>query len=122
MEDHENILEEINQRELPFKSWLPLAWAMFWRGLITMVGATISGALVGFVLGFIVGIVCAIIKYPFESIKIPFQIFCGTLGLGIGFLFVVLQMKWFFRADFREFRIAIIKKKKAQPGIGAVLT
>ena len=86
-----------------------------------MVGGVIAGTVIGAVLGAIVGIVCGIMKYPFASIKIPFQIFCGIVGLGIAFLFVVLQMKWFFMANFREFRIAIIRKK-AVPGINAILT
>lgn len=110
MEYNENVLEEIDQKELPFKSWVVLAWAVFWRGLIIMIGAGLSGGLMGGVIGFIVGLVCGIAKYPFESIKIPLQIVCALLGLGIGFLFLILQLKWFFKANFRDFRIAIIKK------------
>jgi len=110
MEYNENVLEEIEQKALPFKSWVVLAWALFWRGLIIMIGAALSGALIGGVLGFIVGLVCRIAEYPIDSIMIPFRIFCFILGLGIGFLFIILQLKWFFKANFHDFRIAIIKK------------
>jgi len=110
MENNKTLLEEINQKELPFKSWVMLAWALVWRGLIIIVGSGLSGVLIGGVLGFIVGVVCVITKHPFESIKIPFQMFCGILGLGIGFLFNILFLKWFFNANFHDFRIAIIKK------------
>lgn len=110
MEYTENVLGEINQKELPFKSWATLAWALFWRSSIMMIGAGLSGALIGGVLGFAVGLLCGIIGYPFESIKIPLQIFSIILGLGIGFKFIILQLKWFFKTNFHDFRIAIIKK------------
>ena len=64
MEHNEKLLEEINQDELPFKSWLALAWALFWRGLIIMLGAMLSSGLIGGVLGFIAGLICGIIKIP----------------------------------------------------------
>jgi uncharacterized membrane protein YjjP (DUF1212 family) len=110
MDVNENVLVEINRNELPFKSWLAMAWALFWRSLITTVGAVICGALAGGVLGFIVGLVCEIIKFPFVSIKVLFQIFGGMLGFGVGFLFIIVQLKWFYKANFKDFRIAILKK------------
>lgn len=111
MEVNENTLKEISLKELSFKNWIVLAWALFWRGLITATGGFIAGSIAGGILGFIVGIICGMTNYPFDSIKLPFQILCILLGLVIGLLFIILQLKWFFRAKFRNFRIAIIKKQ-----------
>ena len=102
-------MEEISQKDISFRDWIPLTWALFWRGTIITIGSTISGALIGGILGFIVGIICRILNYPFETIKIPFQILCFLLGLGVGFCFLILLVKWFFRAKFRNYRIALIK-------------
>ena len=103
-------MEEISQKDISFRDWISLAWALFWRGIIITIGSTISGALIGGILGFILGIICRILKYPFENIKIPFQIFCFLLGLGVGFCFLILLVKWFFRAKFGNFKIALIQK------------
>ena len=102
-------MEEINQKDIAFRDWLSLTWALFWRGIIITIGSTISGALIGGILGFIVGIICQITRYPFDNIKIPFQVFCFLLGLSIGFCFLILLVKWFFRAKFRSFRIALVQ-------------
>lgn len=110
MENDGKMLEEINQKEFPFTSWAVLTWALLWRGLITVIGGVLSGAIIGAILGAILGIVCAITKYPFDSIKTPFQIFCVLLGGGIGFLFLIFQVKWWIKTDFSDFRIAILKK------------
>jgi hypothetical protein len=32
------------------------------------------------------------------------------LGFGVGFLFIIVQLKWFYKANFKDFRIAILKK------------
>ena len=105
-----HLLEEINRNELPFGSWFVMAWALFWRGILIMIAAAICGGIVGAILGFVVGFTCAFIGVPFEPIKIPLQILSALIGLGIGLLFVIVQLRWFFRAKFKDFRIAIVKK------------
>jgi uncharacterized membrane protein YjjP (DUF1212 family) len=110
MGDSGHLLEEINQNELPFGSWFAMAWALLWRGILIMIATAICGGIIGAILGFIVGLTCVFIGVPVEPIKIPLQILSSIIGLGIGLLFVIVQLRWFFRAKFKDFRIAIVKK------------
>ena len=100
--DSKNLVEEINRQELPFKSWILMAWAMFWRGSIITLGSIISGGLIGFVLGFL-GI---FLNVPIIIMKISSYV----AGAVIGFLFLTILLKWFFKTNFKNFRIAILKK------------
>ena len=104
-----HVLEEINRNELPFASWLVMAWALFWRGILIMFAA-ICGGIVGAIIGFVVGLTCSFIGVPIAPIQIPLQIVSAIIGFGIGWLFVIVQLRWFFRANFKDFRIAIVKK------------
>ena len=101
MNQDSTVIQEINQKELPFKSWLSMALALFWRSWIILLGS----ALVGGIVGFIIGLLGALAKIP----KIPIQIFAGLIGFGIGFFFLTILLKWFFKAKFQDFRIAILK-------------
>ena len=109
MEKEMTGIEELDPKDLLFGDWLTLAWAFAWRGMIIMLLGGLCGALIGGILGFIVGIICAVSHYPFDNIKLPFQIFCGAIGLGVGVLFVILQLKWIFNTKFAKFRVGIIK-------------
>lgn len=110
MDQNEIVIDEIPFKDLPFKGWLSLAWAMFWRGMIVMIVSALCGGLIGGVFGGIVGGICAVTDFPFETIKIPLVVISYLLGTLIGFLFLILQLKWFFRANFKNFRIAILNK------------
>jgi len=103
------ITEEIQFESLSFRNWFTLAWAMFWRGIIIMIASAICGFIMGIILGALVGAICAGMDFPFETIKIPLMIIAYLLGTGIGFLFLIVQLKWFFKARFKDFRFALLK-------------
>jgi len=75
-----------------------------------MIVATLSGALIGGIFGFVIGIACGILHIPIETVKVPFQMCTFILGLGVGYLFFIFQLKWFFKANFQDVRIAILRK------------
>ena len=110
MDQNASIENEIELKNLPFKSWLLMSWALFWRCVTTSIVSALAGGIIGGIIGGIVGVICSITNFPFESIKIPLQIISGLIGLSVGFVFLVLMLKWFFRAKFRDFRIAILSK------------
>ena len=116
MEHNEATIDLIPFERLEFKGWLTIAWAMFWRGALIMIASFVCGAVIGGILGFIVGAICAAVNYPFESIRIPFTIGSFLLGAVIGFLFLILQLKWFFKTKFKNFRIALINTEQAVAG------
>ncbi len=110
MKNDKNLLEEISRDDLPLKSWVGITWALYWRGIIVTIGALLLSILIGGFIGLVTGMICRLKNFPFESIKVPFIIFCYIVGFGIGFSFFIFQVKWFFKANFSNFRIAILKK------------
>ncbi len=112
MDNDLSCIQELKKDDLSFTNWLAIAWSFFWRGLIIVLLSMLCGALVGGLLGFIVGLVCVLVKIPFDGIKLPFQIAAGTIGCGIGFLFIIVQLRWALNAKYKGFRLAIIKDDK----------
>ena len=77
--------QEINPKEIPFKSWLSIAWSFAWRSLIVACVATIPGMIVGGIIGFL----GAMAKIP----ETPVLIVAMLVGFGIGILSLIFLLK-----------------------------
>ena len=94
------MVEEINQKNLSTWAWLDISIAFFWRNLFI------------FGLCWVFGMLIFGLSIIMEKIHVPVPLvllFIGIISLVSGFFLYILQLKWFFRAKYKGFRIAIIK-------------
>ena len=94
------MLEEINQKNLSNWAWLDISIAFLWRNLCIVGLSSIFGMLI-----FALVIIMEKIHVPVPLVLL----FIGIISLVSGFFLYILQLKWFFRAKYKGFRIAIIK-------------
>ena len=94
------MLDEISQKDVSIWAWLDISIAFFWRNcLILMLCSVVMTIIFG-------------LSIIMEKIHIPellVLLFIGITAFVSGFFLIILQLKWFFRAKFKGFRIAIVK-------------
>lgn len=101
-------MTEVNLGTLSKLQWFSLIWAFLWRGLIITLGSGITGGIIGFMFGFSIGILSSVAGIDAEAVKLFVQIISGLLGIIVSFVFIMLWIKWLFRARFNKFRLALV--------------
>ncbi len=105
----EMIVNEVDLQTLRKTDWFTLAWAFIWRGLCITLGSAIAGGIIGFIFGLVIGILAAIMGIDSEIVKPTVQIISAFLGLIVGFIFVIILIKWIFKARFNNFRLTLVR-------------
>ena len=105
----ENVVNEIDMGMVRFTDWLILAWAFVWRGILTSIGSMITAGIIGGIIGFFLGFVGSMIGLDIEAMR-PFMTIIGVvIGFFVGLCFVILLLKWIFKARFKRFRLALVE-------------
>ncbi|MCH7928845.1 MAG: hypothetical protein IID03_12830 [Candidatus Dadabacteria bacterium] len=107
--NEEMIVNEVDLQTLRKTDWFTLAWAFIWRGIFTTLGSAIAGGIVGFIFGLTVAILGSITGVDLETTKLIGQIISAFMGLIIGFIFVIILIKWILKARFRNFRLTLVR-------------
>jgi len=110
-----NDISEIDLETLTKSQWASLIWAFFWRGIVVSLGSGVTGAIAGGILGFIMGFVGSALGINIETMKPIIQVIGGLAGLVVGFLFMVVFVKWLFKARFNDFRLALVDVRNNEP-------
>lgn len=107
-------LVEIPFSALRVKDWLIIGWAMLWRNLVILLAVAVCSFMLGAMIGVVLAVISTLAHVPVKSILPPVKIASFGLGMAIGFLFLIVQIKWFFRAKFRKFRIILVDPASRQ--------
>lgn len=105
--------------EIPFsalrdKDWLIIGWAMLWRNLVILLAVAVCSFVLGAMIGVVTAVISTLADVPVKSILPHVKIASFGLGMVIGFLFLIVQIKWFFGAKFRKFRIILVDPESQQ--------
>ena len=105
----ENVVNEVDMGMVRFTEWLVLAWAFVWRGILVSIGSMLTGGIIGGIIGFILGFIGSMLGLDVETLRPFITILGGIIGFFIGLCFVVLLLKWIFKARFKRFRLTLVE-------------